>query len=138
MIIFNDLISKFYQCSIRGFCQSISMFFSICLGEKCLCSIKKVIFVFHKTFNLDFITQIINCIIHRCLYSLFILFCSFISVSEKRYPSLSIQLAKSQKQINEKKPEYQSMCPQYLTRQVNSCILQLLLRRFCRMIFALS
>ena len=35
---------------------------------------KKVIFVFHTIFKLDFITQIIYCIIHRCLYSLFILF----------------------------------------------------------------
>ena len=31
MIIFSDSISKFYQCSIRGFCRDISMFFSICL-----------------------------------------------------------------------------------------------------------
>ena len=35
MIIFNDLISKLYQCSIQGFCRSISMFFSICLIKKC-------------------------------------------------------------------------------------------------------
>ena len=34
MIIFNDSISKFYQYSIWGFCQGISMFFSTCLGEK--------------------------------------------------------------------------------------------------------
>ena len=102
MIIFNDSISKFYQCSIWGFCRGISMFFSICLGKKkCwgkeilrnlkkyvsenkmyFCSRKKgnvllnkkVIFVFHTIFKLDFITQIIYCIIHRCLYSLFILF----------------------------------------------------------------
>ena len=35
---------------------------------------KKVIFVFHTIFKLDFITQFIFCIIRRCLYSLFILF----------------------------------------------------------------
>ena len=102
MIIFNDSISKFYQCSIWGFCRGISMFFSICLAKKnaevikflgflkkyvsenkiYFCSRKKsnvslnkkVIFVFHTIFKLDFITQIIYCIIHRCLYSLFILF----------------------------------------------------------------
>ena len=34
MIIFNDSISKFYQCSIRGFCRGISMFFSIWLVKK--------------------------------------------------------------------------------------------------------
>ena len=34
MIIFNDSISKFYQCCIWGFYRAISMFFSICLGEK--------------------------------------------------------------------------------------------------------
>ena len=44
---------------------------------------KKVIFVFHTIFKLDFIMQIIYCIIHRCLCSHFILFCSFISVSKK-------------------------------------------------------
>ena len=32
MIIFNDSISKFYQCSIWGFCRG--MFFSTCLGKK--------------------------------------------------------------------------------------------------------
>ena len=35
---------------------------------------KKVIFVFHTIFKVDFITQIIYCIIHRCLCSHFILF----------------------------------------------------------------
>ena len=104
MIIFNDSISKFYQCSIRGFRRVIPLFFSICLGKKkknaetikflgtlenhvsenkiyfCLkkksnVSLnKKVIFIFHTIFKLDFITQIIYCIIHRCLHSLFILF----------------------------------------------------------------
>ena len=44
----------------------------------------KVIFVFHMIFNLNFITQMIYCIIHICLYSLFILCCSLISVSKKR------------------------------------------------------
>ena len=44
---------------------------------------KKVIFIFHTIFNLDFVMQIIYCIIHRCLYSLFLLFCSLISVSKK-------------------------------------------------------
>ena len=42
---------------------------------------KKVIFVFHTIFKLDFITQ--NCIIHRYLCSHFILFYSVISVSKK-------------------------------------------------------
>ena len=79
----------------RGFCRDISIFFSICLGKKnaeaikCLIRIlkkhvaknkiyfcfkkkrnvllnKKVIFVSHTIFN-------IYCIIHRRLYSLFIL-----------------------------------------------------------------
>ena len=101
MIIFNDSVSKFYQCSIRGFCRVIPFFFSICLGEKkcggnkffvilkkyvsknkiyfCLkkksnFSLNKKNFVFHTIFKLDFITQIIYCFIHRCLYSLFIIF----------------------------------------------------------------
>ena len=137
VIIFNDSISKFYQCSIWGFCRGISMFFSICLAKKnaevikflgflkkyvsenkiYFCSRKKsnvslnkkVIFVFHTIFKLDFITQIIYCIIHRCLYSLFILFLfSYISFYETEHrhnvnPSLFIQLAKVQQQNEWKK-----------------------------------
>ena len=34
MLIFNDLIRKFYKCSIWGYCRGISMFFSICVGKK--------------------------------------------------------------------------------------------------------
>ena len=65
---------------------------------------KKVIFVFHAIFKLDFITQIIYCIIHRSLRSRFILFlCSYISLYEAQHRnnvnlSLFIQLAKAQQQ----------------------------------------
>ena len=81
------------------------MFFSICLGKKNAELIKflgilknlvqerkamfvslkkKVIFDFNTTFKPDFITQIIYCIIHRCLCSHFILFLfSYISLSKK-------------------------------------------------------
>ena len=46
----------------------------LCSGKKSNVALdKKVIFVFHTNFKLDFITHIINCIIHRCLYSHFIL-----------------------------------------------------------------
>ena len=44
---------------------------------------KKVIFIFHTIFKLDFIKQIIYCIIHRCLRFHFIFFCSLISVYRK-------------------------------------------------------
>ena len=102
IIIFIYSIIKFYQCSISRFCRGIPMFFSICLGKKnaevikflgilkqcvsenkiCFCSRKKnnvslnkkVAFVFETIFKLDFVTQIIYCIIHRCLCSHFILF----------------------------------------------------------------
>ena len=52
---------------------------------------------------------------------------------------LFIQLAKvNNNKMNEKRSqEYQSMDPQYVTGQINSHILELLLRRFC-LIFALS
>ena len=44
----------------------------ICSRKKSNVSLnKKVIFVFHTIFKLDFITQIFYCMIHRCL------FCSF-------------------------------------------------------------
>ena len=53
-----------------------------CSGKKSNVSLnKKVIVVFHTTFKLDIITQIIYCIIHRCLRSHFILFLlSYISL----------------------------------------------------------
>ena len=104
---------------------------------------KKVIFVFHTIFKLDFITQTIYCIIHRCLCSHFILFCSLISVSKKwnietmlTFP-YSYNWQKFNNKMNEKRSqEYQSMDPEYVTGQINSCILELLLRRFCCLIFA--
>ena len=102
MIVYNDSVSKYYQCSIRGFCGGISMFSSICLAKKNAEAIKflgllkkyvsknkiyfclkkkshvslnkKVIFVFQPIFKLDFIIQIIYCTVHRCLDSLFMHF----------------------------------------------------------------
>ena len=34
MIIFNDSVSKFYQCSVRNSYLRLSTFFSICLSKK--------------------------------------------------------------------------------------------------------
>ena len=65
---------------------------------------KKVIFVFHTIFKLNFIMQIIYCFIHRCLYSPFILFLfSYTSFQETEHrnnvtPSLFIQSGKVQQQ----------------------------------------
>ena len=94
MMIFNDSISKLCQCSIQGICRGTSMLFSTCLGQKTakkyiLRNLKKYIskneiyFSLKKEsnvlnisdiFKLYFVTQIIYSIIHRCLYSIFILF----------------------------------------------------------------
>ena len=54
--------------------------------------------------------------------------------------SLFMQLAKvSKSKMNEKRShEYQSMDPEYVTGQINSCILELLLRQFCCLTFAPS
>ena len=54
--------------------------------------------------------------------------------------SLFMQLAKVSKiKMNEKRSyECQSMDPEYVTGQINSCILQLLFRRFCCLNFASS
>ena len=86
---------------------------------------KKVIFVFHTIFKLGFIMQIIHCFIHRCLYSLFILFCSLISVFKKQNTekmltvSYSCNWQKFKNKMNEKwSQEYQSMDPEYVTRQI--------------------
>ena len=111
IIIFSDSISftsAAFEIWV-GFCRGMSTFFSICLGKKNAETIKflgilqkyvsknkmyfilkkknnvslnkKIIFVFHTIFKLVFITQIIYCINHRCLYSLFIFFLfSYISL----------------------------------------------------------
>ena len=109
MIILNDSISKFHQCSIWRFCWGIYMSFSICLGKKnaevvkflgileknlslkikhifvrerkAMFRLEKFFFVFQTIFKLCFIMQIIYCIIHRCLRFHFILFLfSYISL----------------------------------------------------------
>ena len=57
-------------------------FFFFGKRKSMFCFLKKL-FAFQTFFKLDFITQIIYCIIHRCLYSLFILFLfSYISSEE--------------------------------------------------------
>ena len=127
MIIFNDSISKFYQCSIQNSPWQLAnaeTFFSTCLGKKknsetirflgilkkcvsknkinfCLKKKsnallnKKVISVFPTIFKLDFVTQIICCIICRSLYSLSIFFCSLISVSKKQNTETMLTLPSS-------------------------------------------
>ena len=62
-----------------------------CLKKKCFAS-QKSFSVFHTTFKLDFMTQIIYCIIHTCLYSLYILF----KQDKNTNPSLLIQIVKVQ------------------------------------------
>ena len=54
--------------------------------------------------------------------------------------SLFMQLAKvNNNKMNEKRSqEYHSMDPEYVTEHINSRILELLLRRFCCLIFAPS
>ena len=111
MIIFNDSISKFYQCSIWRFFQGISMFFIICLGKKIAEVIKflgilknmspiiKYIFVQERKAMFLLIKKLYFCLSHnfqtwfhnteyllhypQCLCSHFILFFSLISASKK-------------------------------------------------------
>ena len=72
-------------------------------------------------------------------------FCSLITVSKKwnietmlTFP-YSYNWQKFNNKMNEKRSqEYQSMDPEYVTGQINSCILELLLRQFCCLIFAPS
>ena len=79
------------------------------------------------------------------VFSFHIFFCSLVSVSKKlnietmlSLPSLFIQLAKFQQNEWKRSQEYQSMDPEYVTGQINSCILEFLLRRFCSLILAPS
>ena len=95
---------------------------------------KKVIFVFHTIFKLDFIMQIIYCIIHRCLCSHFTFFCSLLSVSKKwsietmlTFPySYNWRKFNNHKKNEKRNQAYQSMDPEYETGQINSYILELL------------
>ena len=54
--------------------------------------------------------------------------------------NVNIELAKvNNNKINEKRSqEYQNIDPEYVTGQINRCILELLLRRFCCLNFAPS
>ena len=82
---------------------------------------KKVILVFHTIFKLDFITQIIYCIIHRCVCSrLILVLFSYISLQEMEHRnnvnlSLFIQLVKVNKMNRKRSQEYQIMDPEYVT-----------------------
>ena len=109
-ISFLMIQSVYFTSTSLESCQGICIFFSICLSKKnaevskfleilkkyvsdnnifvqerraMFCLVKKIIFVFHIIFRLDFITQITYSIIHRCLYLHFMLFCSFKSVYKK-------------------------------------------------------
>ena len=116
-----------------------------CSGKKSNVSLnKKVIVVFHTIFKLDIITQIIYCIIHRCLRSHFLLFCYLISVSKKWNIETMLTFPYSYNwqtfnKMNEKRSqEYQSVDPEYVIGQINSRILEFLLRLFRYLILAPS
>ena len=161
MIIFNDSISRFYQCSIWGLCWGISMFSSIWLYKKkprikFLGILKntsariKYIFVkkekqyfehfeyfqtwFHNADHLLYNPQMSVFSFH----TFYVLLYQFLSNRTKKMLNLFIQLVKVQQQSEKKKTpgvsEYGH--PEYITRQINSCILELLLRRFYCLIFA--
>ena len=105
--------------------------------------IRKLFLSFTQFSNLISLTQIICCIIHRYLYCLLILFCSLVSVSNKQTIETMLTLPypynwlKFNNKMNENRSqEYQSMDPECVTGKINSCILQLLLRQFCCIIFS--
>ena len=75
----------------------------------------------------------------RILFSYFV--CSLISVSKK--PNIETMLtfpySYNWQKLNEKRSqEYQIMDPEYVTGQINSRILEFVLRQFCFLIFAPS
>ena len=75
----------------------------------------------------------------RILFSYFV--CSLISVSKK--PNIETMLtfpySYNWQKLNEKRSqEYQIMDPEYVTGQINSRILEFVLRQFCCLIFAPS
>ena len=111
------IITVFKIALAVGKCQSISMFFSICLSQKMLRQLNNNDGdVFHTNFKLDFLTQIIYCIIHIILYSLFIfLLFSYISFWETGHkkntnPFLFIEVAGKVQQNEWKKKPGVSEC----------------------------
>ena len=131
MIIFNDSISKFTSAAFEIFAEAY-LFFSICLGKKkprikflgilkntspkinfCLKK-KSNVSNISNIFKLDFVMQIIYSFIHRCLYSLFMFFCSLISVSKQNIEKMltlpySYYWQKLNKMNEKRSQEYQSI-----------------------------
>ena len=112
--------------------------------KEMFCLIKKLILSFTQFSNL-----ISKCrsftILSTDVCILFLYFChSLISVSKKPNIETMLTLPYSNNwqkfnKINEKRSqEYQRMGPEYVTWQINSHNLELLLRRFCCLIFAPS
>ena len=106
--------------------------------------IRQLFFVFNTIFKLDSTMQIIYCIIHRCLCSHFIPFSVLLYQSLRNgtykqcepFPIHAIGKSLNNHKMNGKSKEYQSIDPVYVTGKINSRILELLLRRFCCLIFA--
>ena len=92
-IEFLGILKKYFSKNKKYFCLKKKI--NVLLN-------KKVIFVFHTIFKLDFMTQIIFYTVHRCLYSLFILLLfSYISFQETGHrknnnPSQFIKVTKAQ------------------------------------------
>ena len=173
IIIFNYLITKFYQCSIWGFCQSISRFFSL-PREKNVEVIKflgilknyvfknKILFCSRKKNNFSLNKKSYFCLLHNfqtwfhnadylqyypqmSMFSFHTFLFSYVSLLKMEHRNnanlfLFIQLGKvNNNKMNEKRShEYQSRDPEYVTGQINSRILELLLRQFCCLIFVSS
>ena len=71
---------------LKKYVSKKKMYF--CLKTKSNVSLnEKVIFAFHTIFKFDFIMQIIYFIVHRCLYSLFIVFLFFYTSVIKMEPA---------------------------------------------------
>ena len=117
----------------------------VCLKKSNVSLNKKVIFVFHMIFKLDFVTHHLLLSTDVCILFWYF-FCSLISsVSKKRNIETMLTLhysynsQKYNNKMNEKRSqEHQSINPEYVTGEINSRSLELLLRPFCRLIFAPS
>ena len=131
-IKFLGILKKYFSKNKILFCfKNNSNFLDITINDLRY----EIKFQNHTISKPDFITQIIYRNIHKCLYSLFILFLFFLFCSFYVSPSLFIQLEKVQQQNEwKKKARVLEHGHEYVTGQVNSSILELLLRRFCCLI----
>ena len=125
---------SFHNQSCKGTFLRIKKYFCLKKEEKCFCPTKKLFLCFTQFSNLISWRRSFN-VLSKDVCILFSYFCcSLVSVFKKwtieRILTLPYKWLKFNKMNEKRSQSYQSMSPEYVTWQINSHILQLLLRQF--------